>query len=230
MQNNLRKQLETYIEDWHYDMETYKSSLNIGKFMFAFMNFLDDEKISEKTQSKHEQNLYLIGMFESEYAYNNDFDAEDLELTESYEEEFKRKIAYSKSNLKFYQTTWKKLGKYVSSGLYKKYLDEFEEEYQDLGYANDVIDFVQKTLYLEISDSEIAKKLKHNTKIIEDNYIEFEECETKKEYNDSILKSWKATETVYELIEASGIEKNTKNEILKEAEELIHAFYALVNN
>jgi len=230
MQDNLRLQLENYIEDWHSDIETNKSALNIGKFMFSFMNFLDNEKIVKTTKLRYEENVYLIGMFETQYGYNNDFDREDLKCSESYEDEFKRKIVYSKTDLKFYKATWNKIIEYVSSGSYRKYLDEIEEEYIYLGCINDIIDFIQRINYAKIKDSKIKKKIKDSTQVIKDNYVEFEDCETKEEYNNFILKSWKETELVCELINSSELEKSVKNEILKKGKELKSGFYELVNN
>lgn len=230
MTNNLRRQLEEYIDDWHIDMETYESSLIIGKFLFSFMNYLDDEKMEDKRRKKYEENVYLLGMFESQYGYNNDFYEEDLECVESYEDEFKRKIAYTKTDLTFYKMTWEKLKKYVSIKRYEKYLKDIEEMLEDLGWINDIIDFTQMVRYLEIKEPEIVKELNQRTQLVEDNYIELEECSSKEDYNEHILKAWKETERICQILESINLPKQIKNEVLGKGKALTVGFYELVNN
>lgn len=209
MKENLRKQLDEYIDYWHSDIESYQRALIIGKFLFSFMNALDTEKMSKKARSKYEENVHLIGMFECQFGYNNDFAGENIDCTEWYVDEFKRKITHSKTDLKIYKATWSKIKEYVSSGLYKKYLEELEEDYEDLGWVNDIIDFIQAVKYAEIKDSKIKKKLKK----IEKNYVEYEDCSTKDEYNSFIVKSWNALESVCELIDSSEVKRDIKDEL-----------------
>ena len=230
MTDNLRLQLEKYIDDWHSDIESYESALIIGKFLFSFMNYLGDEKIGEKTRKEIEENVYLLGMFECQYGYNNDFYEEDLECIESYEDEFKRKIACSTSDLKFYKLTWEELKKYVSSKKYEEYLGNFNEMYEDLGWVNDVVDFTQMVRYLEIKEPNISRELNFRAKKIEDNYIELEDCISKEEYNKYILKAWEETNEICKLLESIELSRETKSELLKKGNELTTGFYSLVNN
>ena len=83
MKENLRTQLEEYIDDWHCDMESYENAVMIGKFLFAFMNYLDDENLSERTQKKYEENVHLIGMLETENACNGCFSPENLVIVDT---------------------------------------------------------------------------------------------------------------------------------------------------
>jgi len=230
MKENLRTQLEEYIDDWHCDMEDYESALMIGKFLFAFMNYLDDENLSERTQSKYEENVELIGMFETEHAYNGCFFPEDLEIVETYEREYKRTIAYSKTQLKYYQLTWKKLKKYVSEKKYEQYLEDLEEAFEYLAWANDVIDFTQAVRYSKVKDLKIVRDLKSRTELIEENYVEYEDCASKEAYNEFITKAWDETVAVCKIIDSSNLAAEEKSDILKQGKKLTDAFYMLVNN
>lgn len=230
MTDNLRRQIEEYIDDWHCDIETYESALIIGKFLFSFMNYLDDEKIGEKTRKKIEENVYLLGMFESQYGYNNDFFEENLECVESYESEFKRKIAYSNSDINYYKLTWEKLKKYVSSKKHRIYLKDLEEMYEDLGWINDIIDFTQIIRYLEIKEPNIVKELNSRTKLIVDNYVELEDCNSREEYDKNIQKALEETEIICKILDSIKLPKEIKNEVLKKGNKLTTGFYELVNN
>jgi len=230
MKENLRTQLEEYIDDWHCDMEGYESALMIGKFLFAFMNYLDDENLSERTQKRYEENIHLIGMFETEYAYNGCFFPEDLEIVETYEREYKRTIAYSKTQLDYYRQTWNKLKKYIADKKYETYMENLEEMFEYLSWANDVIDFTQTVRYLSIKDLKIIHDLKSRTERIEENYVEYEDCDSKETYNEFIIKAWDETVAVCEIIDSTNLTEEEKNNILKKGKRLTDAFYMLVNN
>ena len=128
MENEFKKEIEEYVDDWHWDEESEKYAFELGKFLFSFMDFIDVQNFSERAKKNHRDNIYLIGMLESEYGYRDEFYPEDLEDGPSYLYEFKRKISDSKYAIQSYESTWKKLDKFIKSGEYKKYINEIEKK------------------------------------------------------------------------------------------------------
>ena len=128
MEIKLKEEIEEYIEDWHWDDGSKKIAYDMGKFMFAFMDYLDDQKLSEKTKRIHQDNIGLIGMFESGYGYRDEFSHEDLEDGPNYLYEFERKVSDSKYAIQSYKATWKKLDKFIKSGTYEEYVNTIEKK------------------------------------------------------------------------------------------------------
>jgi len=124
----LRIEIEDYVDDWQWDEESKKYAFDMGKFLYSFMDYLDDQNLSERTKRSHRDNIGLIGMFESGYGYNDEFHPENLEDGPSYCYEFKRKVSDSKYAIQSYESTWRKLDKYIKSGKHEKYLEEVESK------------------------------------------------------------------------------------------------------
>ena len=115
MTKSLVKQIEEYIEDWHWDKKSKKYAFEMGKFLFRFMDYIDDLNISKKTKRKHQDNVYLIGSFEAQYGYNDNFSPKNLEGEPNFLYEFERKVSNSKYAIQSYKSTWKKLDRYIKS-------------------------------------------------------------------------------------------------------------------
>ena len=128
MGKSLKEEIKEYVDDWHWDENSEKYAFEIGKFLFSFIDFLEDQKLSEKTKRNHRDNVYLIGMFETGYGYNEDFSPENLEDGPSFLYEFERKISVSKYAIQSYESTWRKLDKYIKSGEYEKYISRINEK------------------------------------------------------------------------------------------------------
>ena len=67
MENEFKKDIEEYADDWHWDKESKKYVFNLVKFIFSFIDFIDSENISERAKKMHKGNIRLIGMFEKDY-------------------------------------------------------------------------------------------------------------------------------------------------------------------
>jgi len=94
--------------------------------LFSFMDYLEDQKLSERTKRSHENNVYLIGAFEADYEYRDEFYPQNLADGPSYLYEFERKVSDSEYAIKSYESTWRKLDKFIKSGDFEKYLREIE--------------------------------------------------------------------------------------------------------
>lgn len=125
---SLKNEIEGYIADWHWDEPSKAYAFELGKFLFSFLDYLDELELSDKTKRNHRSNVYLVGMFEATYGYNDEFYPEDLENGPSYLYEFERKVSDSKYAVQSYESTWRKLDKYIKSGAYKPYLNKMEEK------------------------------------------------------------------------------------------------------
>lgn len=77
----------------------------MGKFLFSFMDYLDDQNLSERAIRSHRSNIGLIGMFEARYGYNKEFYPNNLEDGPSYIYEFGRKVDDSKYAIQSYEST-----------------------------------------------------------------------------------------------------------------------------
>jgi hypothetical protein len=125
---DFKKEIEEYVDDWHWDEDSEKYAFEMGKFLFSFMDYLDDQNLSERTIKNHRSNIGLIGMFEAGYGYNKEFHPNNLEDGPSYIYEFGRKVSDSKYAIQSYESTWRKLDKYIKSGKYERYLEQVEEK------------------------------------------------------------------------------------------------------
>ena len=92
MADRLKKQIEEYVVDWRWDKKSNKA-FELGKFLFSFMEYIDDLNLSEKVKRVHKNNVYLIGMLETGYGYSEVFHYEDLTDGPFYICEFKRKVS-----------------------------------------------------------------------------------------------------------------------------------------
>jgi hypothetical protein len=129
MKTILSQEIEEYALDWHYDEESKEYAIELGTFLFAFISHLKDSKLSKRTEKNHIENTYIIGEFEARYGFrDNIFSYEDLAEGPQYEFEFDRKISDSETALKSYESTWRKLGKFIKSGTFQKYVAIIEEQ------------------------------------------------------------------------------------------------------
>jgi hypothetical protein len=58
-----KKEIEEYVADWHWDIESKKYSFDLGKYLFSFIEYIDESNLSERVKRVHNDNVYLIGMF-----------------------------------------------------------------------------------------------------------------------------------------------------------------------
>jgi hypothetical protein len=229
MEHNIRMELEEYIEDWYDDKESYETAYKIGKFLFSFFRYVEDQNRSFRVDERHAENIYLIGVFEAEYGRNHGFDGGALETFETYEDEYVRRISSAKTAIQSYLSTWNKLQKYLRSKSYEEYLESLNEEIDDLGWVNIIFEFIIAIKLLKIEDKKTKEVLYKKVKIIEENYVELEDCKSKQAFNECMLKAWKETELVCEIVE-SKIDGELKNKIIKKGRKLSTGFYELVNN
>ncbi|MFK7978854.1 MAG: hypothetical protein AB8G86_02630 [Saprospiraceae bacterium] len=229
MTKNIRTEIENYIDDWYWNVDSHKHALDLGIFLFSFMYYLDDQDMSTRTREKHEGNIWLIGKFECDYGYRDTFDFKNLARGISYDIEFKRKVSSSKSAVQSYGATWNKLNRYIKNKKHETYWEELKEVINDLGVVNDIWDFTILIKQSSVKNHELKKELLAYADIIKDNYVEYEECESKEAYNKEILKVWQATEDVFQIFNEK-VDHPNKAIILEKAQELTTVFYELVNN
>ena len=117
MSNEENQELEDFIQDWHWDETSHKFAQELGLYLFQFIDYLDEQGLSEKTVRKHTDNCWCIGILECQYGYKDEFspDAVFDSPYASYEYEFRRKMSDSKYAMNSYRSTWRKLYKYTVS-------------------------------------------------------------------------------------------------------------------
>lgn len=229
MIKNIRTEIEDYIDDWYWGADAHKHALDLGIFLFSFMYYLDDQGMSARTGEKHEENVWFIGKFECDYGYRKEFDLQNLTGGVNYDIEYKRKVSSSKYALQSYGATWNKLDRYIKNEEYKTYWEDLKEAIDDLGGVNDVLDFTILVKQTHFKNHELEEKIRAYADLINDNYVELEECVSKATYNEKILKAWQATQDIHEIVDKQ-IEHKNKGAILEKAKELTVTFYELVNN
>ena len=89
------------------------SSREFIRGLFVFLDDMDTESLSDRTYNKHVDNCWLIGKFTCDYGYHETFSPEIFRGEPSYLVEFKRKVSDAPSAIKSYETTWRKLARYV---------------------------------------------------------------------------------------------------------------------
>lgn len=113
-------ELEAYIADWYGDEKSHEFARQVGKFLFQFLDSLDDSNLSEQTIRKHESNCWCIGWLECGYGYHDTFSPAIFLGGPNFDIEFKRKVSDSKYAINSYKATWRKLEKYVRSQGYSE--------------------------------------------------------------------------------------------------------------
>jgi hypothetical protein len=131
MENQTLKDIKKYAEHWSWDDDSKKYAFELSKFLHAFMNYLNDLDLSESSKKKHISNIPLIGLFETQYGFNDFFSPLDLTDGPLHEYEFERKVSNSKYAIQSYSATWKKLDTFIKTEIYLKYLEKIEESILD---------------------------------------------------------------------------------------------------
>jgi len=128
-------QIESYIRDWHWDEKSHTMSFEMGAFLFGFFDSLYESKLSDKTITKHESNVWCIGNLTCSYGYHKDFSPDIFKSPPFQEIEFKRKFRDSAYALQSYAATCNKLAKYVQQEGWKSLPD------YDFELSDDIDDF-----------------------------------------------------------------------------------------
>ena len=123
----LKKQIDDFVNDWHWDEDSKIYAFESGKFLFSFLRYLESKNLSERTIKKHENNIFFIGTFDASYGYHEVFSYKNFEDGPHNLYEYRRKVSDSKYAIQSYKATWKKLDKYINSGELEKFLAQIEE-------------------------------------------------------------------------------------------------------
>lgn len=109
------EEIEDFIEDWHWDKKSRTYARELCKFLFQFIDDLEQQGLSEKTIRKHLDNCWHIGILECQYGYRKTFSPGDAFYSPEadYEYEFKRKMGDSKYAINSYKSTWRKIYNYT---------------------------------------------------------------------------------------------------------------------
>jgi hypothetical protein len=67
------RELEGFIEEWHYDETSHQFATALGKFLFQFIDYLRAQELSERTVRKHIDNCWCIGYLECNFGSEDDF-------------------------------------------------------------------------------------------------------------------------------------------------------------
>ena len=94
MNQSLKKEIEAYVGGWYWDDSSRKYAFELGKFLFSFINYLGDQKLSNRTKRKHEDNTHIIGSFETGYGCDDEFYPENLEDGPHFYTNLKEKLAF----------------------------------------------------------------------------------------------------------------------------------------
>ena len=75
------------------------------------------------------ENTYIIGDFEVRSGFrDNIFSYEDLAQGPQYEIDFERKISDSETALKSFESTWRKLAKFITSGAFSTHVKLIDKQ------------------------------------------------------------------------------------------------------
>ena len=109
--------VEAYIKDWNWGAASHEFALQMGAFLLQFMDHLHSSGLSQETVRKHEGNCWLIGSFECDYGYHDAFTPAIFLDGPGFIYEFKRKVGDSRYAIASYESTWRKIEKYVRASL-----------------------------------------------------------------------------------------------------------------
>lgn len=110
---NPNQRAEEYIKDWNWDEASHEFALQMGVFLLEFMDSLHSSGLLLNTIRKHESNCWLIGSFECDYGYHKAFTPAIFWGGPIFLHEFKRKVSDSKYAIASYESTWRRLERYI---------------------------------------------------------------------------------------------------------------------
>jgi hypothetical protein len=110
---NDNQRAEEYIKDWNWDENSHEFALQMGAFLLQFMDHLRSSGLSQETVRKHENNCRFIGWLECDYGYHDTFTPAIFLGSPKFLYEFKRKVSASRYAPASYESTWRKIEKYV---------------------------------------------------------------------------------------------------------------------
>ena len=114
---NDNQSVEQYIKDWNWDEASHEFALQTGAFLLQFMDHLRSSGLSQETIRKHESNCWLIGFLACDYGYHDAFTPAIFLGGPGFIYEFKRKVSDSRYAIASYESTWRKIEKYVRASL-----------------------------------------------------------------------------------------------------------------
>ncbi len=108
-----KSRVDTYIKDWNWDAVSHEFALQMGAFLLQFTDHLRSSGLSQETVRKHENNCRFIGWLECDYGYHDAFTPAIFLDGPGFIYEFKRKVSDSRYAIASYESTWRKIEKYV---------------------------------------------------------------------------------------------------------------------
>ena len=127
MAKSLKEKIEDFTSDWSWDEKSKVKAFEMGKVLFAFMNFLE-QKFSKRTYNNHCDNVFFVGMFTMQYGSEEPFEIEELTGADFHSFQYERKVSDSEYAVNSYEATCRKLDKFIESDDYKPYLEAIENE------------------------------------------------------------------------------------------------------
>ena len=106
-------ELEAFIESWYLDENSHEYARQLGMFLLEFLDDLSESGFSDQTMMKHERNCWAIGWLETYYGKHTVFSPDVFLSGPTFIQEYKERISATTSSISSYQTTWRKLVKYV---------------------------------------------------------------------------------------------------------------------
>lgn len=117
---------EKFIKELSWDEKSKKYAFEMGKIIFSFIDYINSQDLSEKSKRNHIGYAYLIGNFDINYGFTEIFILDDFANSGGYTYEFEYKVSDSKYALRDYKSTMNKLCKFITSGKYKAFFINFE--------------------------------------------------------------------------------------------------------
>jgi len=109
------RELAHFIEDWYWDDASHEFALQMGQFLFDFLDSLKESGMSNRTLKVYVDNCWCIGKLSCDYGYHDDFSPRIFLCGPSHMYEFKRKHSDSRYAVEAYERAWRKLERYVRS-------------------------------------------------------------------------------------------------------------------
>jgi hypothetical protein len=119
---------EKYIKELSWDEKSKKYAFEMGKILFAFIDYIESENLSAKTKNTHISYALLLGHFDINYSYKDIFNLDDFANSGVHTYEFQYKVSDSKYAIRAYKSTMKKLSNFITFGTYKPFLIDFENK------------------------------------------------------------------------------------------------------
>jgi len=112
------QEIEEMITDWYWDEESHAFAHQIGALLLDFLNYVEATRVTKQSLRKYETGCWLIGKLTCKCRGDKPFTPDMFLGGPHYLDELRQEVGNSSSIVSAYQTTWRKLERFLRTQNY----------------------------------------------------------------------------------------------------------------